>query len=90
MHMGEWITQWKYARYQLEIENHCVEFFKDLLGKESTPLTTSDCDLIGSLSAFRCTTEMQSMLIAEVSTAEIKEMIFALPVLKAPRPDGYN
>ncbi|XP_013651351.1 uncharacterized protein LOC106356058 [Brassica napus] len=65
-----------------EIEEHCVAFFKDLLAKESTPLTAPDRDLIGSLSAFRCTPEMQSMLIAEVSAAEIKETVFALPILK--------
>lgn len=73
-----------------EIENHCVNFFQELLGKESTPLSVADCDLISSLSTFNCTTEMKKMLIVEVSATEIKETIFALPVHKAPGPDEYN
>lgn len=34
-----------------EIENHCVDFFQELLGKESPPLGESDRNLISSLSA---------------------------------------
>lgn len=73
-----------------DIENHCVEFFQNLLGKESPPLAASGHDLISSLIPFRCSTEMRNMLTAEVSAAEIKDTVFALSVHKAPGPDGYN
>lgn len=72
------------------IKAHAADYFKGILGSTdllSSPVST---DELQTLLPFRCSDLQQRYLKREVSAAEIKATLFAMPLNKSPGPDGYS
>ncbi|KAG7547431.1 Reverse transcriptase domain [Arabidopsis suecica] len=70
------------------IQNICVDFFENLLGKDVSPPLFIQDD-ITSLLSFSCLLDQQSKLSAAFSSQEIMEAFFSLPKHKSSGPDGF-
>ncbi|KAG7568329.1 Reverse transcriptase domain [Arabidopsis thaliana x Arabidopsis arenosa] len=74
---------------QVSIHEHCVDFFKDLLGSVETPPLFIQED-ISSILDFNCSAEQKVSFEALFTTEEIKAAFFSLPRNKTSGPDGYS
>lgn len=79
------------VRYESQdgIEQHCIGYFKDLLGKPIAPplFVQSDLDL---LYGFYCSTEDSEKFTMRFTAEEIKAAFFSLPKNKTCGPDGFS
>lgn len=73
---------------QLEIQDHCVDYFGNLLGSEEHEALFIQED-ISSLLDFRCSQAHQSTLEAMFSADEIKDAFFTLPRNKCSGSNGF-
>ncbi|CAL9239284.1 unnamed protein product [Arabidopsis halleri] len=73
-----------------DIKLHCVDFFSELFGGAPHVLSSDDSDLIKALTPFKCDEATKVGLTADISMAEIKREVFALPRNRAPGPDGFT
>lgn len=74
---------------QLDIQNICVNYFSDLLGKPIDPPLFIQDDISGLLE-FSCSQSQRDSLVATVTDEEIRAAFFSLPRNKASGPDGYS
>ncbi|KAL1215279.1 putative mitochondrial protein [Cardamine amara subsp. amara] len=74
---------------QQNIQSHCIDFFKDLLGSADTGPLFTQGDLTSILN-FQCSAEQKQLFEMSFSLEEIKEAFFSLPRNKACGPDGYS
>lgn len=72
-----------------EIENHCVDYFSNIMGSDIDHRMFQQDDL-NLLFDFRCSPEDRLSFTAEFSTQEIKDVFFSLPRNKTSGPDGYS
>lgn len=73
---------------QQGIQDHCVQFFVDLLGSpESQPLFAQED--IKAIMNFDCSEFQKNLFDADFTLEEIKAAFFSLPKNKASGPDGY-
>lgn len=79
------------VRYESQdgTEQHCIGYFKDLLGKPIAPplFVQSDLDL---LYGFYCSTEDSEKFTMRFTAEEIKAAFFSLPKNKTCGPDGFS
>lgn len=74
---------------QKEIQDHCIGFFKQLLGTvESAPLFLHED--ICSLLNYQCSADLRGKYDSVFSREEIKAVFFSLPKNKSSGPDGYS
>lgn len=88
IHYLEDVDGYRYES-QSDIQNHCVDYFSDLLGKPVEPALFIQDDITG-LFQFCCSSSQQEALIAPFSSDDIKSAFFSLPRNKASGPDGYS
>ncbi|KAG7547383.1 F-box domain [Arabidopsis suecica] len=71
------------------IQEHCVSYYKSLLGgpEESPQFDPAD---LSSLLEFRCSPAHQAALDSVFSPEEIRQAVFSLPRNKTSGPDGYS
>ena len=74
---------------QDDIQNLCVNYFSNLLGKPVDPPMFIQND-ITSLVDFSCSPAQQAVLTAPFTSEDIREAFFSLPRNKASGPDGYS
>ena len=72
------------------IKSHCVDYYQNLFAAVTSPLDRESLDQVSSLTAFRCTDNIKTLLQAPVSAEDIKREVFAIPHNKTPGPDGYT
>lgn len=72
-----------------EIENHCVDYFSNIMGSDIDQRMFQQDDL-NLLFDFRCSPEDRLSFTVEFSTQEIKDVFFSLPRNKTSGPDGYS
>lgn len=73
-----------------DIKNEAMEYFKRFLQgnqQETDPVSEVYLD---NLLDFRYSEQMARILVRPVTTEEIKEVVFSMPLSKAPGPDGYR
>lgn len=73
-----------------DIKAHAANYFQSILGSTDLPSSSASTDDLRSLLPFRCTDLQQNYLKREVTSAEIKATLFAMPLNKSPGPDGYS
>lgn len=73
-----------------EIKSHAADYFQGILGAIDLPFSSVSLDILVSLLPFRCTDLQKNYLKREVTAAEIKATLFAMPFNKSPGPDGYS
>ena len=74
---------------QDEIQNLCVSYFTNLLGKPVEPALFIQED-ITSLLNFSCSPSQQAGLISPFTSEDIRSAFFSLPLNKASGQDGYT
>ena len=74
---------------QIGIQDHCVDYFKNVFGGEQEPCLFIQED-ISNILKFRCNDLQQSTLEAGFSPTDIREAFFSLPRNKASGPDGFT
>lgn len=74
---------------QAEIEEHCVDYFSNLLGGpvSQQQFEQSDLDLLYD---FSCSEEETAGFCKDFTALEVQEAFFSLPRNKASGPDGYT
>lgn len=72
-----------------EIKKEAGSFFSNLLNMYPEEFKGTTVEELRELLNFRCSLDECSMLEAEVTTEEIKKVLFAMPANKSPGPDGY-
>jgi hypothetical protein len=65
-----------------------LKFYEKLLGTNHTQFTIEKADMIRSLIPTVIPSSKPAMLEREVTTEEIRETLFHMPLNKAPSPDG--
>ncbi|KAF2581434.1 hypothetical protein F2Q70_00010828 [Brassica cretica] len=73
-----------------DIKAHSVDFFASTLGSTSLPESLCSVGQIQDLLPFRCSDLQCCYLKRKVAEVEIKNTLFAMPLDKSPRPDGYS
>ncbi|KAF3514145.1 hypothetical protein F2Q69_00004807 [Brassica cretica] len=73
-----------------DIKAHSVDFFASTLGSTSLPESLCFVGQIQDLLPFRCSDLQCCYLKRKVAEVEIKNTLFAMPLDKSPRPDGYS
>ena len=73
----------------LDLKSHAVDYFKSIFGSTNMPSSPVDLVFLQGLLPFRCSDSHAQGLLREVSAAEIKEILYAMPSNKSPGPDGY-
>lgn len=71
----------------VQIENEFLTYYNDLLGQSENELEPVDVSILQSGPCL--TPEQQSNLTRRITDLEVKEAIFAISEMKAPRPDGF-
>lgn len=79
------------SRYetQEDIQNLCVNYFTNLLGKPVEPPLFIQED-ISTLLEFSCSASQQAGLISPFTSEDIRAAFFSLPHNKASGPDGFT
>ena len=72
------------------IKAHAADYFQGILGSTDLPLSSATSLELRALLPFRCSELQQSYLKRDVTAAEIKATLFAMPLNKSPGPDGYS
>lgn len=80
---------WVRHESQDEIQNLCVSYFTNLLGKPVEPALFIQED-ITSLLNFSCSPSQQADLISPFTSEDIRSAFFSLPHNKASGQDGYT
>ena len=73
-----------------DIKAHAAAYFQGILGSTDLPHSPATVEDLQNLLPFRCSELQQNCLKREVTEAEIKATIFAMPLDKSPGPDGYS
>jgi hypothetical protein len=73
-----------------QIKQVAVKFYEKLLGSNHTQFTAEKADRIRSLIPTAIPSSKLAMLEMEVSTEEIRDIFFHMPLNKAPGPDGFS
>lgn len=72
-----------------EIKTHAAEYFQSILGSTDLPSSPVTPAELQDLLPFRCSELQQNYLKRDVTAAEVKATLFAMPLSKSPGPDGY-
>ena len=72
-----------------QIKQVAVKFYEKLLGTNHTQFTSEKADRIRSLIPTAIPSSKLAMLEREVTTEEIRDTLFHMPLNKAPGPDGF-
>ena len=72
------------------IKEHAVDYFKGILGETDLMQSPATVDELRELMDFRCSDEQKAGLLKDVTSEEITKTVFAMPLSKSPRPDGYS
>lgn len=75
---------------QEDIKREAVIFFEDFLTEEPADYEGMSVEQLQDLMGFRCTTSDTTQLLAVVTEAEVKNVLFSMPRNKSPGPDGYT
>jgi len=78
------------ASSQDEIKKEAEHFFSDFLGHVPLDYEEMTAETLEHCLPFKCTEAQQIMLEKEVTAAEVRQVLFAMPANKAPGPDGYT
>lgn len=57
---------------KVDIQEHCVQFYKELLGENYRALSIAEGDMIDSFTPFKCSDDLKSLLQAPVTADEVK------------------
>lgn len=74
---------------QDNIEQHCIQYFSNLLGSEVGPPMFEQSD-INLLFNFRCSNEDSQGFMKKFTPQDVKDAFFSLPKNKTSGPDGYS
>lgn len=78
------------ADNQEDIKKEAVSHFSSFLSYEPADYRGVTMEDMQSLLDFRCSEEMRSSMVREVSAEEIRKVIFGMARNKSPGPDGYT
>jgi hypothetical protein len=73
-----------------QIKQVALKFYEKLLGTNHTQFTIDKADMIRSLIPTTIPSSKLAILEREVTTEEIRETLFHMPLNKAQSPDGYS
>lgn len=73
-----------------DIKAHAADYFQGILGSMDLPFSSTTTEELRNLLPFRCSDLQQSYLSRPVTAAEIKAILFSMPLNKSLGPDGYS
>lgn len=73
-----------------DIKAEGVSFFSALLSQEPPEFTGLSIESLCGLLTFRCSAQDREHLMVDVTDAEVKRVIFSMPLNKSPGPDGFT
>jgi len=73
-----------------QIKSEAERYFKEFLSFQPTDYVEWSREDLENTLTFKCDESDQSMLTAEVSNDEVKNVLFAMPTNKFPGPDRYS
>lgn len=73
-----------------DIKSHAANYFQGILRSTDLLVSSASTDELQSLLPFCCSELQQNYLKREVTAAEIKAMLFSMPLNKSPGPNGYS
>ncbi|KAG7587002.1 Reverse transcriptase domain [Arabidopsis thaliana x Arabidopsis arenosa] len=74
---------------QKNIQDHCVEFYSNLLGNQDENSMFEPSD-ISNLLEFRCSQPQMDALDKQFTSEDIRAAVFSLPRNKTAGPDGFS